>query len=129
VDPMQILGTFVGAALVGLIFLIPVEMLHKAGFSRWIALFIPFTAFIGLAIFAFIEWPIQRELAWLRLKTGMLSPELIPSVERYALELERRGEWKQAAEVYEHLSNIPSLEDNADYYRNCVKRLKEHLGL
>ncbi len=128
-DPVPILGFLLLGALAVLAFWIPAEILHKAGFPRWIAVFIPFTGFIGLAIFAFIEWPVQRELAWLRMKAGADSNEAIPLVERFALDLERRGEWKQAAEVYEELSQRASLDEseNAEYYRNCVKRLKEHL--
>ena len=69
-DPVPILGFLLLGALAVLAFWIPAEILHKAGFPRWIAVFIPFTGFIGLAIFAFIEWPVQRELAWLRMKAG-----------------------------------------------------------
>ena len=81
------------------------------------------------------DWPsspsssgrVQRELAWLRLKTDTPSIDLIPMVERYAIDLERHGEWKKAAEVYAELSQGASPGDNADYYRNCVERLREHL--
>ncbi len=107
------------------------QILKKAGFSPWLCLLmvIPLIGFIVLVVLAFVEWPTQRELAWLRLKDGLTSPELIPPVERYALKLERLGDWKKAAEVYERLSHIPSVNDNVEYYRNCVKRLKEHLDL
>ena len=88
-DPVPILGFLLLGALAVLAFWIPAEILHKAGFPRWIAVFIPFTGFIGLAIFAFIEWPVQRELAWLRMKAGADSNEAIPLVERFALDLER----------------------------------------
>ena len=33
-----------------------------------------------------------------------------PIGQRYALKLEKQGEWKQAAEVYEVLSPVPSSE-------------------
>jgi hypothetical protein len=123
----QILGLLLVIASVFLIFWIPAEILHKAGFSRVLALFIPLTGFLGLAFFAFIEWPIQRELAWLRFKAGMHSIGLIPVVERYAISLEKRGEWKDAAEVYEELARRAAPGDNAEYYQNCVARLRERV--
>ena len=89
-DPVPILGLLLFGALVILAFYVPAEILHKAGFSRWIALFIPFTGFIGLAVFAFIEWPIQRESPGCCLKAGTHSSEAIPSVERYARPREAR---------------------------------------
>ncbi|MGP0068909.1 MAG: hypothetical protein ACLQGP_35575 [Isosphaeraceae bacterium] len=126
---MEAFGFLTFLFMAAFFWLIFAQILHKAGFTGWFALLLPLTGFVGLAIFSFIEWPIQQELAWMRLKGGMPSPELIPTVERYALALERRGEWKQAAEVYEALSHTPSLDDNAEYYRNCVERLKERLGI
>jgi hypothetical protein len=128
---VELIGLLAMLLMVVLVATIVVRILQKAGFSPWcgLLLLIPLIGFIGLVAFAFIEWPVQRELAWLRLKTGTFSPDLIPSVERYALKLEKQGEWKQAAEVYELLAHIPSVDDNAEYYRNCVKRLKEHLDL
>jgi hypothetical protein len=125
----QILHCLLGIVVVFLIFWIPAELLHKAGFSRWFALLIPLTGFIGLAVFAFIEWPIERELAWLRWKSGELPDDAIDSIERHAIKLERRGDWKKAAEVYTELSQKIPLGENAEYYRNCVERLKEHLDV
>ncbi len=127
-EPIQILGMLAGLLFLFLIFWAPAEFLRKAGFSRWFALLIPLTGFIGLAVFAFIEWPVERELAWLRLKSGELTTDTIPLVERYAVNLERRGEWKKAAEVYTELSQKAPPDENAEYYRNCVERLKEHLN-
>jgi len=128
---VDLIGLVVMLLLVPFLLLIFARILQKAGFSPWFCLLmaIPLLGFIGLAVLAFIEWPVKRELAWLRLKAGMPSADLIPMVERYAIKLERLGEWKQAAEVYEVLSHTPSDDDNAEYYRNCVERLKEHLNL
>ena len=127
----QILAGLAGAVFVVLIFYVPAEILHKAGFSRWYALLmlIPPVGLVGLAIFAFTEWPVERELAWLRLKSGEPTADTISLVERHAVELERRGEWKKAAEVYTKLSQKAPLDENAEYYRNCVDRLKEHLNV
>jgi hypothetical protein len=105
------------------------EILRKAGFPRWIALFIPLTGFIGLAVFAFIEWPVERELAWLRLKAGEPADDALELIERHAVHLERSGEWKRAAEVYRELARRAPADENAEYYRNCVKRLQEHLNV
>jgi hypothetical protein len=129
VDLTSIVGFNLIVALIVLIFWIPSEILHKAGFSRWWALLIPLTGFIGLAIFAYMEWPVRRELNWFRMKAGTFSVDLLPSVERYALDLERRGDWQEAAEVYEALSRRAPPGESADYYRNCMERLNERLGV
>jgi hypothetical protein len=115
-------------AVVCLIFWVPSEILHKAGFSRWYALLIPFTGFLGLVIFAFIEWPVRRELAWHRLKDGDASADLVAGAEGYAVYLEKRGEWKQAARVYEELASRSGPGESGDYYRNCLERLRERVG-
>jgi hypothetical protein len=127
--PAQILAWLFIAVIAFLIFWIPAVMLHKAGFSRWFALLIPFTGFVGLAVFALIEWPIERELAWLRWKSGEFPDDAIDVIERYAIKFERRGDWKKAAEVCSELSQKLPHGENAEYYRNCVARLKEHLDV
>ena len=119
--------------LVFLILLIwvPTEILRKAGFPRWyavLAVLVPPAGFFGLIAFALSEWPIHRELAWLRLRAGDTSGDGMASVEGYALDLERRGEWKRAVEVYKELARQAPTAESAEYYRNCSQRLHEKMG-
>ena len=62
------IGIIIGVA-VWVIFLIAyVKIISRAGYSGWwvLILFVPLVNVIMLLIFAFKEWPIQRELAELR---------------------------------------------------------------
>jgi hypothetical protein len=112
----------------GMAFWIPSEILRKAGFSRWLAILIPPTGFLGLAVLAFLDWPVEMELAWLRLKNGADPRKLIGLVENHAVLLEKRGDWSQAAEVYKELARNAPSEEQAGYYQNCLNRLKELAG-
>ena len=113
----------------GVLFLalwIPSEVLRKAGFSRlWmIAVFI--TGFLGLIALAFVEWPVERELAWHRLKEGDDSEETIAKAEHYAVRMEDAGDWKTAAMVFAELARRCP-EEQAAYYAGCQKRINEKM--
>src|SRR5262249_5480636 len=103
------------------------EIIHKAGFSRWYVLLMFVTGGIGMLIFALIEWPVHRELAWLRVKSGEGKDADLTAVETYAVELEKRGEWKKAAEVFEALAQRAPSDEGSVYYRNCIQRLRERM--
>jgi hypothetical protein len=121
-------GLALGVGFLVLIIWVPARMLHRAGYSRWYALPILFTGYIGLIMFAVVEWPIQRELAWHRWKLGEPDDGGIARVEAYAIDLERRGEWKRAIEVYEELARRAPTVEGADYYRESSTRLRERMG-
>jgi hypothetical protein len=110
-----------------LLFWIPAEILRKAGFARGWSVLIVITNFLGLIALALIEWPIERELAWYRLKEGDGSEATITRAEHYAVDLEQAGEWAKAAEVFGTLARWSSGETSA-YYQSCVDRLKEKMG-
>ena len=66
-------GTVVGLSLLGLvvaiIFLVAyIQIIRRAGYSGWWVLvwFVPLLNVVMLLIFAYKEWPIQRELRELR---------------------------------------------------------------
>ncbi|ACV79373.1 DUF805 domain-containing protein [Nakamurella multipartita] len=66
-------GAIVGASLLGLViwvvFLIAyIKIISKAGYSGWwvLIMFVPIVNVVMLLIFAYKEWPIERELAELR---------------------------------------------------------------
>jgi hypothetical protein len=104
------------------------EVLHKMGYSRWLVLLVAPTGFLGMVVFAFLEWPIERELAWLKLKTGAPPGRLVDLVEAHAVALEKRGDWKQAARVYRELIRKAISDESGTYYRNCLSRLEELAG-
>jgi hypothetical protein len=124
----QALAAILGFALVALIFWVPMEILRKAGYSRWWALLIPMTGFIGLVVFACADWPIHRELAWRRLAAGSGSERDRVLAQRYAIDLEQNGEWQQAIEVYETLSQRSPDKEEAEYAAKCIGRLRESLA-
>ena len=68
-------------AIIGLLFFVLVvycyyRIAERAGYNPWIALLaiVPGANLILLLIFAFSEWPIQRELAALRAQPGGMGP-------------------------------------------------------
>jgi hypothetical protein len=122
---VDLLAFFLGAALLVVLFWAPFAILRKAGYSPWLGLLIAPTTFVGMIVFAFLEWPIEREIAWLRFKQGSSSDDLVGRVESYAVHLENRGEWKSAEEVYEELIKRATSEESRTYYRNCLGRLRD----
>jgi hypothetical protein len=106
---------------------VPMVILGKAGFPRAYGCLAAVLSLIGLAIFALSEWPIHRELAWLRIKTGEPLGDSIGLAEGHAVDLEGRGEWKKAIEVYEELARRVPDEKTANYYRDNSRRLRERM--
>lgn len=103
---------------------IPLQIVRKAGYPGWITILMLMFVPLGWIFLAASNWPIHRELAWLRLKTGSPVESDINLIERYALDLEARGDWSEAIAVYEELARRTKGEDAADYYRNSAKRLR-----
>ena len=106
---------------------VPGVILGKAGFPRIYALPAVLTFPISMIPFALVEWPVHRELARLRMKLGEASTEAIPAVEGHAVDLERRGEWKKAVEVYAELERWAPNPEAAEYYRKSSSRLKARM--
>jgi hypothetical protein len=91
---------------------VPMVILDKAGFPRAYGV-LAFALFpISMVLFALAEWPIVRELAWLRMKVGEPLGHSIALVEAHAVDLEARGESKKAIEVYEELTRRDDDEKN-----------------
>ena len=122
----SILGLPLTALCLFLAFWVPAEFLRKAGFSRWIALIIPLTGFVGLAIFAFIEWPVERE--WPGCAGSRLSPRPIPSHRSNdTLSNGAARRMEEGRQIYMELAQRVPADENGEYYQNCAKRPKEHL--
>jgi hypothetical protein len=106
---------------------VPMLILGKAGFPRAYGCLAVVLGPIGLVIFGLSEWPILRELTWLRIKTGEPLGDSIGLAEGHAVDLEARGEWKRAIEVYEELARRVPDEKTANYYRDSSRRLRERM--
>ena len=124
----DLVAFFIAIAFLVVLFWAPFAILRKAGYSPWLGLLIAPTTFVVMIVFAFLEWPIERELAWLRYKQGNPSDDLIGRVDGYAVHLENRGEWQSAEEVYEELIKRATSEESRTYYRNCLGRLRDRPG-
>ena len=134
-DVAQVLYGVLGIAVlffsIGLLLwvavVVPICILRKAGFESWLVVPVQLTFPFSWIFVAFADWPMHRELAWLRMKTGDCSPIRVSLIEGHAIDLEQRGEWKKAIEVYEELARRGPSPKGSDYYRNCSNRLLERL--
>jgi hypothetical protein len=106
---------------------LPVIVLRKAGYPGWLA--IPFVLTFPLSgvVFALAQWPIYRELAWLRMKAGTAAEPDVALIELYAGDLDQLGDWAKAAEVYETLAAKTVNPDSRSYYENSAQRLRERM--
>jgi hypothetical protein len=135
VDVAQVLYGVLGIAVlffsIGLLLwvavVVPICILRKAGFESWLVVPVQLTFPFSWIFVALADWPMHRELAWLRMKTGDPSPIRVSLIEGHAIDLEQRGEWKKAIEVYEELARRGPSPKGSDYYRNCSNRLLERL--
>ncbi|WP_165073360.1 hypothetical protein [Paludisphaera rhizosphaerae] len=114
------MAAFVFVPLFAIIAAAWIQLVKKAGYSRvWV--FLPLL--IGpLAVLVVIlkEWPVHRELGWRRFLDGSTSDDLVEMVERYALDLEQAGDWKQATRVYQELAR--RIPESAEYYAKSASR-------
>jgi hypothetical protein len=115
-----------GGFVVGLI--ICAMMLQKAGFSPSFAPLFPIFGFLPLIVFAISEWPIHRELGWLRVMNNAGSESDKALANSYALQLERSGEWSRAIDVYEVLAERASDPKDAEYFREAAAHLRERIN-
>ena len=111
-----------------LIFWLPVRILRRAGYSRTVALLVLALGPFALIVLALNDWPIERELAWLKLQAGEPPELLLPLAEAHAVALEKRGDWSKAAEVYKTLIARSDSDEASNYYGNCLSRLGELAG-
>ena len=116
---------------------------RRAGYSMWWGLIalVPCVNLIFLVIFSVRTWPIERELAHLRLgiKTPVKSTPSAPrrdvdalpsdaeTVFAEASKLERQGEWDMAIALYDQLSTQLGASQDAQYARNCAANLRKRL--
>lgn len=102
------------------------SILRRIGYSWWYALLLVVPiVFISIIVIAAKVWPIERELARLRLMSGE-SADIdtdVESVLSYAITYEQKGQWDRAASLY-HLAEDKSLSPQTkQYVRECLERL------
>jgi hypothetical protein len=67
------IGLFLLGAVVAVVFIVAyIKIITKAGYSPWwvLILLVPIANVVMLLVFAYKEWPIQRELAALRARAN-----------------------------------------------------------
>lgn len=117
---MEFMAPFVFIPLYVIVVAAWIQLVKKAGYSRaWVLLPLLLGPFAVLVVI-FKEWPVQRELSWRGFLDGATSEELVETVERYALDLERAGDWKQATRVYQELAR--RIPESAEYYEKSAGR-------
>jgi hypothetical protein len=152
---MEFVGVFVTLLVTGAMMVV----CRRAGYSAWWGLLtlVPVVNVFMLCVLAVRPWPLERELAQLRL--GIKSPvRHVPgfpvvsegstgegagageagaggtlltdaaTVFAEASRLERQGEWEMAIALYEQLAARLGESQDGEYAVNCVKRLRERMG-
>lgn len=88
-------GLFLFAAHLWLMVWAPAKILRRAVYSRGVALLVLFLGPLALLVPALNDWPIERELAWLKIENGGHAGRRFELAGDHALALEKRGDWKQ----------------------------------
>jgi hypothetical protein len=88
-------------------------------------LLIPLTGSVGMIVLAFAEWPVHKELGWRRLAGGANDERDLLLAQSHAGDLETRGEWQQAIEVYEAIAQRSATK--ADFAINNAMRLRSQI--
>jgi hypothetical protein len=121
----------VGLALYGLLVAIVIgvfaSILGKAGYSRWYALLllVPILNILALLILAAREWPIEREVARLRLIAGE-STDIDADIEcvmSSAIVHEQKRQWGRALSMYNLVADKSTDARIRQYASECAQRL------
>ena len=103
------------------------SILRRIGYSWWTALLqlVPFVNLVALMAVAAKQWPIERELARLRLISGE-SVDIesdIESVMSFAIVCEQKREWERAASLYNLAADKSTDEKVKQYATECAQRI------
>jgi hypothetical protein len=136
-----------------------ISICRRAGYSGWwgLLMLVPIVDVIFFLIFAWRTWPIERELAALRL--GIKNPQNhipgfpvldvaggnhaafeaaatiapapssadVATIFTEAAKLERIGEWEAAISLYDQLATQLAGSQDSHYAQNCATRLRNRL--
>lgn len=103
------------------------SLLRRIGYpGQYAGFFIaPGLNLVALIVLAAKQWPVERELAWLRLLAGK-SDDLdgdIESVLSYAIAQEQRHHWDRAVSLYSLAADKTSNPQVKQYATECIQRL------
>ncbi len=111
--------------------LISATLLRKMGYSGWWALLVPVPV-VGLILWIIVaakQWPIERQLARLRLIANE-SDDIdadVESVLAYAIVHENHCRWDAAASMYALVAEKTTKPKIKEYAMECARRLAENL--
>jgi hypothetical protein len=95
-----------GLLLFVLLALALMSIFQKAGYSRWLGLLIivPVANIVVLLLLVFGDWPVRRQLRYLKMRSGDASDEDAYDVLGDASRLERKGQFDAAMERYQEIA-------------------------
>ena len=86
---------------------------------------VPIANVISFAAVAFLDWPIHREVARLRLTVGEGSEADASCVLGHATKLETRGQWERAIALCELVADRMQGQPISEYARKLVEGVRE----
>ena len=107
-----------------------VVIIRKAGYSGWWMLIaiVPPVNIVMLLVFAFRQWPIQRELARLRVIAGSAIQADFDSLVTEAVSADQTGEWIHAVHLFELVASKSPGDETRAYATDSIERIKEKIG-
>ena len=89
-----------------LVALLCMSIFRRAGYSRWMGLLIiiPVANIIVFLLLVFGDWPVHRQLRYLKVRAGDASDEDAYNVLGDAFRLERKGQYDAAMERYQEIA-------------------------
>jgi hypothetical protein len=126
-----------GPMVVGLLLLVFLvwiwaTIFKKAGYSWAMALLmlVPLVNLFVLIYFAWAEWPLEAELARCKPQDERDRPtDRIDTMLRQAAALEQRGEWRDAADLFDVLARELQGQPGSGFTAHSAKRIRQrHLS-
>ena len=104
------------------------SMLRRIGYSWWFSLllFVPIANIVSLFLLAVKQWPIERDLARLRLiaEESVDIDADIESVISHAIRCEKKRQWDQAISLYNFAAEVGNNPQVKQYALESTRRLK-----
>ncbi len=100
---------------------------RKAGYSGLLGILmvVPIANLIWFIAFTFLEWPVHREAAHLRLALGQGSQADATSVLGQAVRLEKRGDWNEAIALCDLVAERMEGQPDADDARRVKESIQQ----
>ena len=117
--------TFITAVSIVIALVLWAAVFQRAGYPVWytLLLLVPVINLIWLVVFAFREWPIERELARLRVTNGEFTESDIDSLFRHGISLEHQGDRPGATSLFQLVARNATDQETIHLAEKCVHRL------